>query len=186
MSEALSADPSNSSALSALGILHFREHQFEKAKVELETAVDLADAPPLTHYYYVLSLLHRPGQGTVLSSDEVGKKLLVKAHLEQVVQMLPSHADSQHLLAKVNLLFQEDLGRSLQLARRAVELAPERKSYLLTLAEIQIWSKAFSAARTTMERLYRSGPDADLLQRATDIEETLKMAEEETIGSTNP
>lgn len=144
LSEALSADSTNGSALSALGILHFREHQFEKAKVELEAAVELADAPPLAHYYYVLSLLHRPGRGTVLSSDEVGKKLLVKAHLEQVVRMLPSHADSQHLLAKVNLLFEEDLDRSLQLVRRAVKLAPERKSYLLTLAEIQIWAKNFS------------------------------------------
>lgn len=177
LAQSLGADPSNGSALSALGILHFREHRFEEAKVELEGAVELADAPPLAHYYYVLSLLHRPSQGTVLSSDEVGKKLLIKAHLEQVVRMLPSHVDSQHLLARVNLLFKEDLDRSLQLAEQAVRLAPERKSYLLTLAEVQIWARDFAGARKSLNLFRRGNPDAGLLERAADIERAVEEAE---------
>jgi tetratricopeptide (TPR) repeat protein len=187
---ALSLEPGHASASAALGILRVRQKRFAEARRELEEAVSGNPRNPLAHYYYALALIRDEESASPPQGDRLE---LIRTHLNKAIELAPTFAESYHMLASVNLASGEETDASLGLVQRAIRLAPARRGYLLTLAQLQLRKEDFQAARAAIGRLLASDPTPDLeavahsvLRQIDDIERyslLRKSAEREAAAS---
>lgn len=153
---ALSFDPNNSLAHASLGMLRLRQKNAAEARRELETALSAGSVSPLVHYYYAFLLTQSQGPSGV-----------GLAHLKQCIKEMPTFAEAYNLLAFLSLVNNEDLDESIALIRQGINLAPGRKGFWLTLAQLQMRKGDFDAARRTLATL-RKGRCDELIREAAD------------------
>ncbi len=148
---ALSFDPNNSNAHASLGMLRLRQNRPAEARQELEKAVSVEKVNPIVHYYYAYLL-----------SQSDGSSQVALAHLKKSIEAMPSFAEAYNLLAFLNLVNNEDVDESIRLIRQGIRLAPGRKGFWLTLAQLQMRKGDYEAARQTIDTLRKGRCDESL------------------------
>jgi len=180
---AIASEPANGDARTSLGILYFRQKRLDEASRHLDQAVSIPNVRPVAHYYHVRTMMTTVGGGVLISEGDTAKKEFVIRHLRKVLEGFPGHADSCHLLAYVNLFYGEQLEESVALAKRAVALAPDQKSYVLTLAQLYIRRQEFEAADSILRPLLQAQDDPSIRLLASDVEAELNRAKANAAAS---
>ena len=99
------------------------------------------------------SLLLLVGLGEGFRSGNQREMAEVYNHLRKAIEQMPGYGDSYNLLAILNLADTENLDSAIALVRKGISLAPHRKDFLLTLAQLQIRKEDFAGARSTVRAL---------------------------------
>ena len=168
---ALSFDPDNSNAHASLGMLRLRQNRPAEARQELEKAVSVDKVNPIVHYYYAYLLSRSDGSSQVALT-----------HLKKSIQEMPSFAEAYNLLAFLNLVNNEDVDESIKLIRQGIGLAPGRKGFWLTLAQLQLRKGDYEAARQTIDTLRKGRCDEGIRE----VAERVAMQIEQMKGFSQP
>jgi len=148
--------PASPLAHEGLGLLAAEREQHAAAVKELQECLRLGSASFLAHYVYAqerLQLLEDP-HGR-FGRIEAGTAKELRAILQRAIALMPSFGPAHELLGFLELAQGEDLGAAEEQLRLAIQLEPDNRWYLLTLAQAQMRSKDDTAARRTLEPLRR-------------------------------
>jgi hypothetical protein len=153
-------------------MLRLRQNRPAEARQELEKAVSVEKVNPIVHYYYAYLLSRSDGSSQVALT-----------HLKKSIQEMPVFAEAYNLLAFLNLVNNEDVDESIMLIRQGIRLAPGRKGFWLTLAQLQLRKGDYEAARQTIDTL-RKGRCDEAIREAADrvagqIEQTERFGQRE-------
>jgi len=152
---ALSFDPNNSSAHASLGMLRLRQNRPAEARQELEKAVSGEKVNPIAHYYYAYLL-----------SRSDGSSQIALTHLKKSIQEMPAFAEAYNLLAFLNLVNNEEVDESIRMIRQGIKLAPGRKGFWLTLAQLQLRKGDYAEAKRTIDTLRKGRCDEGIREMA--------------------
>ncbi len=83
----------------------------------------------------------------------------VRALLRKAIELDPGSGDAYEMLAFVNAVREEEIGPTIDLMKRALEIAPGHPWYRMRMAELQIADRNFPVARQTVLGLRRSAGD---------------------------
>ncbi len=174
--QALALAPELAQAQASLGILRTGQRRFAEAKQHLERAIAADPQNFLVHYYYAFALSqeyvdeeHRMSGVTPEAAQEI------RMALTRAMSLAPEFAEAYHLLALVNVLKGEQLDASLTLLERAMNLAPSRDEYVLTLAQLYLRRNDYEAVRRIAEPLTRQGNSPEVRAQARDLIQTVDM-----------
>jgi tetratricopeptide (TPR) repeat protein len=167
--QALSFDSNSSSARASLGMLRLRQNRLPEARGELEKAISADKVSPIVHYYYAYLL-----------SRSDGSSQMALTHLKKCIQEMPAFAEAYNLLAFLNLVNNEDLDESIKLIRQGMRLAPGRKGFWLTLAQLQLRKGDYEAARRTIDTLRQGRCDESIREVADRV--AMQMEQTERFG----
>jgi Flp pilus assembly protein TadD len=160
-----------------LGLLAAQRQQPEEAARFLHEALQRGSTSFLTHYVYAREKfeLTAPAQDNYAP---VGKALAaeIRSELLKALRLMPDFGPAHHLLGFFELVQAEDLRSAEAHLQRAIELEPEKPSYLLSLAQAQMAKKDLRAARGTLEALRLPYVEAPLRAHAEELLKELGQA----------
>jgi cytochrome c-type biogenesis protein CcmH/NrfG len=90
---------------------------------------------------------------------------------------MPGFAFAHYALANLSAMTEENLTIGLEAATTAVKLEPQNKRFALVLAQLQMQTQDYAAARKTLEQLLSGDLDPKLKESA---ESTMKSLENRT------
>lgn len=161
--KALALDPNCALGNATLGSLRLRENRFDEAIAAFKQAVASPSATGMTHFQYAYLLTRNLG-----ASPEQTKVL--REELGKAIAAMPNYADAYSLLAFVELTAQPpNLDTALANAQKAATLAPGRKDFALTQAQIHLRKKEFAEVRRLLEPLAQEADDPGIRMQANDI-----------------
>lgn len=179
---ALALAPDLAAAHASLGLVRVRQKKFAEAIEELRKAVEGNSRNYLAHYYYALAVSRQTmGEGRqFVTGFPAEDARVMRAELRKAIELNPSFAESYNLLAFVQLVTGDELDEAARLVAQARRLEPNRQTYGLLLAQIQMRKQDFAAARQTLEPIARSA-NASTEERgeAQSMLSTLRMIEEQ-------
>lgn len=147
--KAVAADPNSASARRGVGLAYLQRNEFDKARPQLEKALDLDPTSARTHY--LLALLDSKSARLGATVDLAA----VKQHLQKAIELYPAYADAYQLLS-----WAESELKNLDAAHtdieKASELMPRNDFYALTSAQYDLQAKQYDRARPVLERLESS------------------------------
>ncbi|HEY7911394.1 MAG TPA: tetratricopeptide repeat protein [Blastocatellia bacterium] len=164
---AAALDPALARPCEGLGFLALRRNQYEEAAKQFEQAVARDSKNHLAHYYYAEALGSRDGGST---SPELRKKIV--SLLKTAIRLQPGFAHSYYLLGFTALASGEELKEGAAMLATAIGLAPEKRHYVLTLAQLQTRMQDYGAAKKTLEPLLAPNSEPHLRSSA---ESMMKM-----------
>jgi tetratricopeptide (TPR) repeat protein len=179
LKEALSLNPQLAMAYASLGMVRVRQRNFTEAIPLLRRAAEAAPENHLAHYYYAYGL-SRQGMDEnliVMGYEEEAAKVM-RAELRRAIELKPSHPESYHLLAFVNLATGEELEQAEALLRAGQRLAPGREEFAFVLAQIYERRRDWNKAREVLDPLRRSR-NPQLRIRAEQVLKTINTTESE-------
>lgn len=179
LKEALVLNPQLPMAHASLGMVRVRQRDFPEAVRLLKRATELAPGNYLAHYYYAYGL-SRQGmdENLIVMGYEEEAARVMRAELLRAIELEPSHPESYHLLAFVNLATGEGLEQAEALLRQAMRMAPAREEFAFVLAQIYERRREWAKAREVLDPLRRSR-NPQLRIRAEQVLKTINTTESE-------
>src|SRR5262249_36260766 len=172
-------DPKLAPALASLGISSLRRNQFAAARQFLEQAVAANSRNQMAHYYYAYTLYRE-----IYSERQVGARLpedklkLMKAALDNAIQLAPDFPETYNLLGIIYLATGDNLGAGVNAVKKAMAIAPGREDYAMTLAQLYMRQEKFPEARQALEPLARDASRPEIRSRAESLLETIARIEQ--------
>ncbi|HEV2800479.1 MAG TPA: tetratricopeptide repeat protein [Pyrinomonadaceae bacterium] len=176
LQKAVALDPANAMTQASLGMLRMRQRRLDEAKGHLRRAVAADARNHLAHYYYAY-VLSREGMnemGFVRSFDAEAANEM-RAALKKAIALKPDYAGSYSLLAFVNMVTGEQIDESIELLKRAMQLAPGEERFRIDLAQLYIRKQEFEAARKIVEPLAQNSPDPEVKAHAQSVLQSMNM-----------
>lgn len=179
LQQALTLSPELSSAAASLGLLRVRQHRLGDAREYLARAVAGNSQNYLAHYYYALAL-------SGLSIDEYkivdtyppDVAATMRSELKKTIALKPEFAESYGLLGFVNVVRNEELDETIELLKRALNLARGNHRIVFVLAQLYLRKGRFADARELLEPIANKSPDPNVRQRAQSLIDGAKRTEE--------
>lgn len=170
LQKAVALDPSNPMTQASLGMLRMRQRRFAEAKEHLRRAVAADARNHLAHYYYAYAL-SREGMSEMgfvrTYAPEAAAEM--RAALKKAIGLKPDYAGSYSLLAFVNMVTGEQIDESIELLKRALQLAPGEERFRLELAQLHLRKQDFNSARKIVEPLAQNSPDPQVKANAQSL-----------------
>lgn len=179
LQEAVQLDPRLAMAYASLGMVRVRQRNFAEAVPLLRRATELAPDNYLSHYYYAYGL-SREGmdENLIVTGYEAEAAKVMRAELLRAIELRPTHPESYHLLAFVNLATGEELEQAETLLRQAMRMAPQREEFAFVLAQIYERRREWTKAREVIDPLRRSR-NPQLRIRAEQVLKNINTTESE-------
>jgi tetratricopeptide (TPR) repeat protein len=161
------ADPMTQSSL---GMLRMRQRRLDEAKEHLRRAVAGDAQNHLVHYYYAYAL-SREGMSEMGYVDNYAPETAreMRAALKKAIGLKPDYAGSYSLLAFVNMVTGEQIDESIELLKRARQLAPGEDRFGLDLAQLYLRQQNIDAALKIVEPLAQNSPDPQIKANAQSL-----------------
>ena len=177
LEKAVKLDPNLATAHASLGMAYFREGKVAEARASLERAVSLSSQNYMAHYYYAFTLSRLGPDGTpVTFTPELVTK--IREHLQKAIELRPDFMESYNLLAFVSLVTGDNIDGAIASMKRALEVAPGRADFSLTLAQLYARSGDFKQARQMLEQIAKSNAEDQIRQSSEMILKQLQTMEE--------
>jgi tetratricopeptide (TPR) repeat protein len=180
LQKAVALDASDPMTQASLGMLRMRQRRFAEAKEHLRRAVAADARNHMAHYYYAFTL-SREGMsemGFVRNyAPEVAAEM--RATLRKAITLQPGYAGSYNLLAFVNMVTGEQIDESIELLKRALQLAPGEERFRLDLAQLHLRKQDFDAARRIVEPLAQNSPDPQIKADAQSLLKSITNFQEQ-------
>lgn len=172
LKKAIQIDPQLAGPHEGLGFVAVRRHRFDEALERFKQAVTLGSKNHLAHYYYAETLLRQTigGIGGALS-QQIGNELRTS------IKLMPGFAFAHYALANLAVMTGDNLKEGLEAARTAIKLEPQNKRFALALAQVQVQTQDYAAAKLTLEPLLSADVDPKLKESA---ESTMAVIEKRT------
>jgi tetratricopeptide (TPR) repeat protein len=165
-------DPQLAGPYEGLGFVAIRRNRFGEALEHFKQAVTRGSKNHLTHYYYADALLRQ-----IIGSVRPPVAKQIAGELRTSIKLMPGFAFAHYALANLALMTQENLKEGLEAATIAIKLEPQNKRFALALAQLQVQTQDYEAAKKTLEPLLSADVEPKLKESA---ESTMKMLEERT------
>jgi tetratricopeptide (TPR) repeat protein len=180
LEKAFALDAADPMTQSSLGMLRMRQRRFAEAKEHLGRAVARDAQNHLVHYYYAYAL-SREGMsemGYVTHyAPETAREM--RAALKKAIGLKPDYAGSYSLLAFVNMVTGEQIDESIELLKRARQLAPGEERFGLDLAQLYLRQQNFDAALKIVEPLAQNSPDPQAKANAQSLLKSITSYQEQ-------
>jgi tetratricopeptide (TPR) repeat protein len=180
LQKAVALDASNAMTQASLGMLRMRQRRFAEAKDHLRRAVSADAQNHLAHYYYAYTL-SREGMSEMgyvrTYAPEAAAEM--RAALRKAISLKPDYAGSYSLLAFVNMVTGEQIDESIELLKRALQLAPGEEQFRLDLAQLYLRKQDFNSARKIVEPLAQNSPDPQVKANAESLLKSVASFQEE-------
>ena len=155
-----------------LGFVAVRRHRFDEALENFKQAVTRGSKNHLAHYYYAECLLRQAvGNVSPRLAQQIGDELKVS------IKLMPGFAFAHYALANLAAMTEENLKEGLESATAAIKLEPQNKRFALALAQLQMQTQDYAAAKKTLEQLLSGDLEPKLKESA---ESTMKSLENRT------
>ncbi len=178
LKRAVALDQKLAPAFAALGMSQLRQQRYAEARKYLEQAVAANSQNHLAHYYYAFTLYRELfGEGQLVTDLPQDRVKLMRAAIDQAMQLEPNFPETYNLLAFVNLVTGENLGTAVNAVKKAMAIAPGREEYSITLGQLYLRQEKFAEARQALEPLARNGSTPELRSRASSMLETIAQVE---------
>lgn len=154
-----------------LGLLAHARQQHDAALSELKTAIQLGSENFLTYYLCALEEFQAAAESKdVYVRVPADQARQIRGHLTQALALMPDFGPAQELFGFFELVQGEPLAAAGRHLERAIQLEPENRSYLLSLAEFQFQARNPDAARQTLAPLLWPSAGAKLRAEATELQ----------------
>lgn len=172
LKRAIEMDPQLGGPYEGLGFVAVRRQRFDQALEYLKQAVTRGSKNHLAHYYYAECLL-REAVGSVNArlAQQIADELRIS------IKLMPGFAFAHYALANLSAMTEENLKEGLESATVAITLEPQNKRFALVLAQLQMQTQDYAAARKTLEQLLSDDLEPKLRESA---EATMKSLENRT------
>lgn len=172
LKRAISMDPQLAGPYEGLGFVAVRRNRFDEALEHFKQAVNRGSKNHLAHYYYAGALLRQ-------AVGNVGPSLAQKIadELKASIKFMPGFAFAHYALANLSAMTEENLTEGLEAATTAIKLEPQNKRFALVLAQLQMQTQDYAAARKTLEALLSAELEPKLKESA---ESTMRSLENRT------
>ena len=170
--QAIALDPGFIPPYASLGSMYVHQRRYAEAKKYLQKATTTPQSY-LIHYYHAF-VLSREGIAPDGRIKEYSKEnaAAIREQLLRATKLAPNFAPAHHLLALVDFVTDEHLDEALEMAQKARQLAPDKSSYSLLLAEIYRQRSDPASARQILEPLTRDS-DQSVRNEAKDLLDSL-------------
>ena len=165
-------DPQLAGPYEGLGFVAVRRNRFGEALEHFKQAVIRGSKNHLAHYYYADALLRQ-----IIGSVRPPVSQQIAGELRTSIKLMPGFAFAHYALANLALMTQENLKEGLEAATIAIKLEPQNKRFALALAQLQVQTQDYAAAKKTLEPLLSADVEPKLKESA---ESTMKMIEDRT------
>jgi tetratricopeptide (TPR) repeat protein len=163
LNEALALDANSSFTNTSLGLVKMRQRKFTEARQYLEKAIKADARNFLAHYSYAFVLSREEMTETGFSSGfSAARAEQMRESLQRAIALNPSFAESYNLLTFINIVRNEQILESIEIIKRALEIAPGNQWYQMRLAELYMLSKNFGESRNILQRLVASASEDGL------------------------
>jgi tetratricopeptide (TPR) repeat protein len=169
LKEAEALDPELARPYEGLGFVAMRRNKFDEALENFKQAATRGSKNHLAHYYYAESL-QRGAAGRI--SPELARQ--IGEELKTSIKLMPGFAHAHYALGTLAAITGENLKEGIEEVKNALRLEPQTKWYTLTLAQLQVRTQDYEAAKKTLEPLLVADADPALKRSA---ESTMKMIE---------
>jgi tetratricopeptide (TPR) repeat protein len=170
LTRALSLDPESPVAHAALAQVRLRQDRPADAREHLERATRSPAATFVTHYQ-LAALLQSPG------GEDTATVARQETALRRAVELNPRHAESWHLLGVLKGRARETAAEALTLVQKAVDIAPGRERYLLTMAYLYANAQNTKVALSLSRSLADRASDDAVREHARTLHERLAAFE---------
>jgi tetratricopeptide (TPR) repeat protein len=169
-------------AHTSLGMVRVRQGKFAEAIDELRKAVEGNSTNYLAHYYYAYAVQRKTvADGQLVTSFPADDARVMRAELKRAIELNPAFAESYYQLAFLSLVTGEEMDEAAKLINTARRLEPNRLSFALMLAQIEMRKQDFAAAHLLLEPITHSanasaqerGEAQSLLSSISHIEESI-------------
>jgi tetratricopeptide (TPR) repeat protein len=160
-------DPASPHSYEGLGFVAMRHGDFSHAAEEFKQAVEHGSRNYLADYEYAEALFRQQSLGG--AAIDADTKRTISEELKKSINLVPGFAQSYYLLGNLSLATGENIEQGIQWAKTAVRLDPQRKYFALTLAQLQIRTKAYDDARATLAPLLAADTDQQLRAAADSV-----------------
>jgi tetratricopeptide (TPR) repeat protein len=170
LQKAVTLDAASPMTQASLGMLRMRQRRFAEAKDHLRRAVASDARNHLAHYYYAY-VLSREGMSEIGFVQNYAPEAAteMRAALKKAISLKPDYAGSYRLLAFVNMVTGEQIDESIELLKRALQLAPGEDQFRLDLAQLYLRKQDFDSARKIVEPLAQNSPDPQIKGNAQSL-----------------
>jgi tetratricopeptide (TPR) repeat protein len=172
LKRAIEMDSQLAGPYEGLGFVAMRRNRFDKALEYFKQAVTRGSKNHLAHYYYAEALLRQ-----VIGSVGPQMAQQIAAELRTSIKLMPGFAFAHYALANLASMTEENLEEGLEAATLAIKLEPQNKRFALALAQLQVQTQDYEAAKKTLEPLLSAGVEPKLKESA---ESTMKSIENRT------
>jgi tetratricopeptide (TPR) repeat protein len=166
LKQAIEMDPQLARPYEGLGFVALRRNKFDESLEQFKQAVTRGSKNHLAHYYYAEALRRQSAGG--IKAGALAKQ--IADELRASIKLMPGFAHAYYALGSLAAMTGENLPEGLEAAAIAVKLEPQRKYFVLALAQVQVRMQSYAAARKTLEPLL-----------GDDLEPGLKASAESTL-----
>ncbi|HTU99649.1 MAG TPA: DUF1570 domain-containing protein [Luteitalea sp.] len=174
LTKAIGLDPESPVSHAAIARIRLRQGRQDEARTHLERATSSPAATFLTHYQFAAVL------GQVESGDaaaDSARRARQEAALRRVVEINPRYAEAWHQLGAMKGQDPANAAEARTLVQKAIDLAPGRERYLLTMAYLYANGGTIPTALSLSRSLSERATDDDVRQRAATLHERLAAYE---------
>ncbi len=161
LSRALALDAESPSAHAGLAEVRMRQGRRDDAQAHLERAARSEAATFLIHYRLGALLADAPGDPAAVARQERA--------LRRAVELNPRFAEAWHLLGATRGRDPATVAEGRTLVQKAIDIAPGRERYLLTMAYLYANGQNFKVAASMAKALAERGADESIRQRASEL-----------------
>ena len=162
LQQAKSLDASLVETVENLGFIAMKQEKYAQAKEYFQQAIARSSKNYQVYYQYA-NALYLMGKIDNKLNNEVLKE--IKNNTQLAIKLRPEFAQAYNLAALSELGLGEDPKSGLEQAKMAVLLAPRKKQFLLTQAELQIATSDYQGAKKTIQPLLKE-EDIELKTKA--------------------
>jgi tetratricopeptide (TPR) repeat protein len=174
LTRALTLDPLSPVAHAALAQVRQRQDRIAEARDHLERATQSPAATFVTHYQLAALLQHAAGAADAATTARQ------EAALRRAVALNPRHAESWHLLGVVKGRTRETAAEGITFVQKAIDLAPGRERYLLTMAYLYANAQNTKVALSLSRSLADRASDERIREQARTLHERVAAFERHT------
>ena len=167
--QAIALDANLARPYEGLGFTEMRRHNYDKAVEHLKQAVTRDSKNHLAHYYYA-EALQREAHGQI--NAELAAK--INDELRTAIKLRPRFAPSYRLFAHIALATNGNLKEGAIAMKNAMHLEPQNKHYAISLAQIQVRMKDYTAAKKSLEPLLAADEEEELRKSAQSMIEFIE------------
>lgn len=167
LEKSLQQNPRTSLAYTTLGLIKMKLGDFTQSKKYLEKAIENDSENYLTlyRYAYVLSREDIENNG-FLRPFRAEKFAKMRDSLHKSMQLNPRFPESFYLQAFINLVQDIDYDESIEMLKKAIQIAPGNFWYQIRLSEFYFKKKEIGRAEKWAKRVAKKANDQDLIDYA--------------------
>lgn len=162
LQQAKALDTNLVETLENLGFIAMKQEKYTQAKEYFQQAIARSSKNYQIYYQYA-NALYLMGKIDNKLSGEVLKE--IKNNAQSAIKLRPEFAQAYNLAALSELGLGEDYKTGLEQAKMAVLLAPRKKQFLLTQAQLQIATTDYQGAKKILQLLLKE-EDIELKTKA--------------------